>query len=100
MNIHLAKQATTTMNPVVMSNEMAERLPYGRKMKSSHIVTLQIRGLSKQARCIQILQKIKTVPLIPLGVLFDYGYTITQENQEILVKNRQQIIKRTRNNKI
>ena len=30
-NIHLEKQATTTMAPIIMSNKMTARLPYGRK---------------------------------------------------------------------
>ena len=29
MNIHLAKKATTTIDPVIISNYMTARLPYG-----------------------------------------------------------------------
>ena len=41
-NIQLAKQATTTMAPVIMSNETIERLSDGSTMDSSHIATLHI----------------------------------------------------------
>ena len=41
-NIHLEKQDTTTMDPVIMSNEMTEILLDGSTMKSSHIATLQL----------------------------------------------------------
>ena len=63
-NIHLTKQSTTTMAPVIISNYMTARLPYGNTIQSSHIVTLQIPGISKQARQIHIFPKIKTTPLI------------------------------------
>ena len=56
-NIHLAKQAITAIAPVIMSNEMTERLPDGSTMKSSKIVTLHLTDLSKQARKIHIYQK-------------------------------------------
>ena len=49
-NIHLSKQDTTTMTPVIMSNEITERLTYGRKMEYSHIATLQLSGIIKQVR--------------------------------------------------
>ena len=49
-NIHLEKQATTTMAPIIISNYMTTRLIDGSTMESSHIVTLQLPGLSKQAR--------------------------------------------------
>ena len=76
-NIHLSKKSTTKTALVIMSTEMATRLPEGSKMESSRIVTLQQPGLSKQVRQIHILPKIKTAPLISLGVLCDDGYTIT-----------------------
>ena len=63
-NIHLAKQSTTRMAPVIMSNEMTARLPDGSTMESSHIATLQIPGIIKKARQIHIFPKIKTDPLI------------------------------------
>ena len=44
-NIHLAKQSTTTMPPVIMSNEITTRLPDGSTMDSLHIATLQILGI-------------------------------------------------------
>ena len=79
---------------------MVSRLTYGSTMKSSHIATLQIPGLSKQSRQIEILPKMKTARLISFGVLCDDGCTITLENQETPVqKNGQQIIKCTRNKK-
>ena len=49
-NIHLARQATLTMSPVIMENEMKARLPGGITMESTHIATLQLTGLSKQER--------------------------------------------------
>ena len=76
-NIHLAKQATTTMAPVIMSNEMTARIPDGSTTESSHIAKLQIPGLSKQVRHIHIYPKMKTAPLLSLGVLCDYVCTTT-----------------------
>ena len=69
-------------------------------MESLHIVTLQIPSLSKQARQIQILPKMKASPLISLEVLSDDGCTFTLYKQYMLVKNNgQEIIKGTRNKK-
>ena len=65
------------MAPVIISNEMTVRLPYGSTMESSHIVTLNISVLIKQASHIQNPPKMKTDPLISLGFLCDYGYNIT-----------------------
>ena len=77
---------------------MSARLTYGRTMKSSHIATLHLTGLIKQGRQIQISQKMKTSPLISLGVLCDDRCTITLDKQEMLVQeNGQEIIKGTRN---
>ena len=50
VNINLAKQSTTTMEPVIIPNEMTARLPYGITMESSHIAKLELPGLRKQAR--------------------------------------------------
>ena len=67
-------------------------------MESSHIATLHLPGLSKQARQTHIIPKMKTAPLISLGVLCDYGCTITLDSQETsFQKNGQKIIKVTRN---
>ena len=49
-NIHLARQSTPTMAPVIMDNEMKERLPDGSTMELTHIATLQLPGLSRLAR--------------------------------------------------
>ena len=57
-NIHLAKQATPTMAPLIISNDIKTRLPYVSTMESSHIATLQIPGLSKKSRQIHILPRI------------------------------------------
>ena len=46
--IHLAKQATTKMASVIMSNEITARLPGWVTIESSQIATLQIPGISKQ----------------------------------------------------
>ena len=69
-NTHLEQQDTPTMTPVMMSNEIIERLTDEGTMESSHIETLKTPGLRKQARQIQIFQNMKTSPLISLGVLF------------------------------
>ena len=82
-NIHLARQATPTMAPVIMENETKARLPDGSTMESTHIATLQLPGLSKQAIQINISPKMNTSPLISLGVLCDYGCTITLDKQEM-----------------
>ena len=54
VNIHIARQATPTMAPVIMENETKARLPDGRTIDYTHIATLQIPGLSKQAIHIHI----------------------------------------------
>ena len=99
-NIHLAKQMTTTTSPVIISNEIIARLLYGSTMDSSQITTIQLSGISNQARKNQILPKMKISPLISLEVLCDDGLPITQDKQEISVhKNGKEIIKGTRNKK-
>ena len=57
------------MVPVIISIYMTERLPYRSTMDSSHIETLHIPGLSKQARKVQFFPKMKISPLISLVVL-------------------------------
>ena len=97
-NIHLVKQSTTTMATIIMSNEMTSRIPYGIAMESSHISTLQIPGIMKQARQIHIFSIIKTATVISLGILCDYGCTITLYKQYTSVHiNVQEIIKGTGN---
>ena len=99
-NIHLSKQATNTMAPVIISTETTERLPDGITMYSSHIATLQLPGLRNQAMHIHVFPKMKTAPLISVWFLCDNGCAITLENQEISVhKNGQEIIKGRRNKK-
>ena len=88
------------MAPVIMENDMKSRLPYGSTMESTCIATLQLPGLSKQARQIHILTKIQTASLTSLGVLCDDGCTITLDKQEMPIqKNGEEIIKGTRNKK-
>ena len=100
VNIHLEKQATTAIASVIMLNKISSRIPDGSTRESSHIATLQISVLSKQARQVHIFPKMNTAPLISLGVLFDYGRTITLEKKEMAVQNNgQEIIKGTRNKK-
>ena len=99
-NIHLARQATPKMAPVITENEMKSRLPYGSTMESTHIETLQLLGISKLARQINIFQKMQKSPLISLGGLCDYGCTIKIYKQEMFIyKNGEEIIKGTRNKK-
>ena len=57
VNIHPEKKSTTTTTPMIMSNEMTEKIPDGSTMESSHISTLQLPGLIKQVRQIQIPHK-------------------------------------------
>ena len=76
-NIYQAKQSTNTITPVIMLNEMTARLPDGSTIESSCIATLQLPGLSKQARQIHSFPKMKISPLISLGVLCDDEYTNT-----------------------
>ena len=71
VNIHLLKKATPTIATLIMENDMNVRLLDGSTMESTHIATLQIPGLIKQAREIHIFPKIKTAPLISLGVSCD-----------------------------
>ena len=87
------------MAPVIISNDTTEGQPDGSTMDSSHISALQLPSLSKQARHINIYPKMKTYPLISLGVLCDDGCTITLYNQEISVsKNGQERINVNINN--
>ena len=88
------------MPPVIMSNDMIEIIPYGSIMDFSHIVTLQLPGLIKQARQIHIKKKKETSPLISLGVLSDDRCTITIHQKDMSVQeNGQETIKGARNNK-
>ena len=63
-NIHISKQDTPKMAPVIISKDIKSRLPYLITMELSHISTLQLPGLSKQARKIYIFPKTVTAPLI------------------------------------
>ena len=88
------------MAPLIVSNEITARLPDMSTMESSHLMTLQLPGIIKQDRRIHIFPQMKTAPLISLGVLCDYGFTITLDKQDMSVqKNGQERIKRTRNKK-
>ena len=82
-NIHPEKNTTTKMAPVIMSAEMIARLRDGSTMESSQISALHITGLRKQSRQIHIDIKINISPLISLGVLCDYGCTITLDKEEM-----------------
>ena len=98
VNIHLAKQDTTTTASLMLSNEIIARLPDGITMDLSQISTLQLPGLSNQARQIHMFPEIKTSALMLRGVLFDDGCNIPLEKQDISVKkNGQEIMKGTRN---
>ena len=86
-NIHLSRKSTHTMAPAMMDNEMKARLIDGITMESTHIATLQLPGLSKLARQIHIFPKMKTAPLISLGVLCDDGCTIILNKQAMSIHN-------------
>ena len=99
-NIHLARQATSTMDPLVIDNEIKARLPDGSTMESTHIATLQLPGISKIVIQIHILPKMQTAPSISLGFLCDYGCTITLDKLTISIHNNgEEIIKGTINKK-
>ena len=79
---------------------MTARLPDGSTMEYSHIATLVLSGLSKQASQVHIFPKMKTATLISLGLFCGDGCTVTLDKQDISVhKNVQEIIKVTRNKK-
>ena len=61
------------MTTTIIENDMKAILTYGITMESTEIETLQIPGLSKQARQIHIYPKMQISPLTSLGVLRDYG---------------------------
>ena len=73
VSINLAKEATTTMAPVIISNDMTARLTVWNTMESSHVATLQLPVLDKQDRQIHIYSKMKASPIISLGVLYHDG---------------------------
>ena len=87
VNIHLAKQSTPTMAPIIMENYMKASLPYGSTMESKHIATLQLPGLRNQARKIYIYPKMQIAQLISLWFLWNDGCIITLDKQEMSVKN-------------
>ena len=68
-NIHLEKQATTTMDPVIISNNMTERLPDGSTMDSSHIATFHLPGIRKYASKNKIYPKNENSPTNIIGSL-------------------------------
>ena len=80
-NTQLAKQSTKTMATVIISNNVTARLLDKIIMESFHIDILQLSVLSKQARQIHIFQKIKTAPLISLGLFFYDEYRTYQHNK-------------------
>ena len=86
-NIHISRQATPTMAPVIMDHEMKAILPNGSTMESTHISTLQLPGLSKLARKIHVFPKMQTAPLISFGVLCDNGCTITLYKKAMYIQN-------------
>ena len=86
-NIHILRQATPTMAPLIMGNEMKERIPDRSTTESTHIATLQLQGISKLTIHIHILPKMQIAPLISLGVLCYYGCTITLDQQEMSIQN-------------
>ena len=57
-NIHLARQATQIIAPVLMDNEIKARLTDGRIVESTHIAKLQLPGLSRLVIQIHISPKI------------------------------------------
>ena len=80
-NIHIANQATPTMAPVIISKDMTERIPDRITIELSYVATPQLIGMSKTYTQIHINPKMRTAPLILLGVLCDYGFSITLDQQ-------------------
>ena len=80
-NIYLERQATPTTYPVMMENEMKERISYGSTIELTHIATLQLLGISKLAIPIHILTQMQK-----LGVLCDDGFTITLDKQAMSIQ--------------
>ena len=69
-NTHLEKRSTTKC-PLKECKKMTSRIIDGSTIESSQITTLELPGIIKQASQIYIFPKIKTTPLIQLGVLCD-----------------------------
>ena len=76
-NIPLSNKATPRMSPVIIQNNMIERLPHGSTIESSHVATLQLPGITRKSRQVHIYPKMITAPIISLGVLCEDGCTIT-----------------------
>ena len=74
------------MDTVIMENDAKARLPYGSTTYYTNIATIQIPGLSKQARKIHIFPKMQKSPLISLGFLCDDGCTITLDKKEMSIQ--------------
>ena len=68
-NIHLARQGTPKMASVTINHEMKARLSDGSTMDSTHIATLQLLGLRRLARQIQIFLKNTDIPTNIIGSL-------------------------------
>ena len=75
------------MSPVIMPNTINAILPYGIKMELSHVATLQLPGLTKKSKNIHIIPKMRTFPLIFLGILCDDEFIITIDQQYISFQN-------------
>ena len=73
VNTHISKQSTSSMVPVIMSNYVTARIPDGSTTQSSHIETIHLPGISKQAIQIKLLPKMRPSKLISLGVLYNDG---------------------------
>ena len=66
-NIHLENESTKRISPVITSINVTSRIPYGSKMELSHIVTLQIQGLTKKYNQIFISPETRTDPFMFSG---------------------------------
>ena len=86
-NIHIANKATPKIYPVIMSKKITEMLPDGSKMEFSYVATIQLSGLTRKYRQIHISPKIRTAPLVSLGVLYNDGWTNTLGQQYTTYQN-------------
>ena len=73
------------MAPVICTRTIEARLSYGITMESTHVATLTLTGIYKEAKIIQISPKKKIAPLTSLGVLCDDGCTITLNKKTMIV---------------
>ena len=86
----MANIETPITNPVKYGHTTEERLTDVSAMESTHVSTLTLTGLYKEASNIDIFPATNTAPLISLGVLCGDGCTITLDKKPKKVQNNGQ----------